>query len=428
MRARFYVVALTAGLAAGLASALALIGCTKTSEKYCGLHPEDAENCGDGSGSPTCDIDGDCAATAATGVCEVGDGVCVQCLPEAGRDIACAGTTPICDGTSCRGCSADTECATNVCVAGGRCAAADEVAYVAVAGSGSDCTQSAPCGELREAERTERTFIKITGDVMVNDKASFLTGDRVIHGDGARLTVIGGTTMIEIGDPGTSLEIRDLEMTTTAGSEKPVINVLRPGATLTLDNVVIHDASGNAVESTVDTLVTIRRSIIARNASTSPALNLENGQYHITNTIIVGNGTGTAAVGAARLAPTGAIAVFSFNTVADNDGAIPSGIRTAVSCEMSTVDNSIVSGGRIGLDCDPSYTLYDVGVAAAPTNMNGSPTFQNETMVTAATYYRLTPASLGVNSADMNATLIDDIDGQPRPVGTSRDMGADEVQ
>src|SRR5688572_16813852 len=91
-----------------LAIALLACACTKTSTKYCGLHPED-ERCGGDGGGTQCAADDDCAGTAATPVCEPAGGVCVQCT-DANR-AACSGTTPACgDDHRCTACTTHDDC------------------------------------------------------------------------------------------------------------------------------------------------------------------------------------------------------------------------------------------------------------------------------------------------------------------------------
>jgi len=77
-----------------------------------------------------------------------------------------------------------------------------------------------------------------------------------------------------------------------------------------------------------------------------------------------------------------------------------------------------------GANCN--YTYSDIGPTAASGgagNINTAPTF-----VDAGTGdYHLEPTSAGVDAADPAATLATDLDGDARPQGAIRDMGADEV-
>jgi hypothetical protein len=71
-------------------------------------------------------------------------------------------------------------------------------------------------------------------------------------------------------------------------------------------------------------------------------------------------------------------------------------------------------------NCNLEFNLSNMGLGGSG-NITASPTFAS------GTDYHLMPTSEGVDEADPNATLMTDFDGDPRPQGTARDMGADEV-
>ncbi|MCA9600606.1 MAG: hypothetical protein KC417_01205, partial [Myxococcales bacterium] len=87
------------------------------------------------TGCTGCTSDADCSG--ATGVCDTGSGVCVQCL--AGKTTACVGASPICS-LAAAVCSA--------CVSDAECQARDSSAPVC-AGSGAcvECTSNAQCND-----------------------------------------------------------------------------------------------------------------------------------------------------------------------------------------------------------------------------------------------------------------------------------------
>jgi hypothetical protein len=104
-----------------------------------------APYCVSGLCGASCTDDSQCpgAAHDATDKFCVG-GECVACR-QGMND--CPVAAPICDMNMCRACSADVDCASNICdLSAGACVAADSVRYASPTGiDANDCSQGTPC-------------------------------------------------------------------------------------------------------------------------------------------------------------------------------------------------------------------------------------------------------------------------------------------
>ncbi|CAN5729269.1 hypothetical protein BH11MYX2_BH11MYX2_28850 [soil metagenome] len=411
---------------------LSLGACTKTSEKYCGLHPEDVEHCSGTDAGHACEVNQDCTAPGLN-VCTMAN-TCAQC--EGTDSDACLGTTPVCDATSnaCRKCAADAECASGVCSDDGSCADESMIAYVAANGTGTTCTKVVPCADLDAAEQTTKPNIHVAGTVTEMATAEFMTGTRTISGAGATVQVMGSAAAIKIGNTGTNLTIRGLTFTSIAGANmhQPMIMITASGPRLELDRVTIHHGQYTALDSQHNAIIIIHRSVFAYNA-VGPALNLVAGQYDVSNSLIVLTGANDSPAGGVVLNPlvTGPMHSFAFNTIADNNSSRLGGRSFGITCSNATINNTIVTGNMV-TNCDGDYVLWNLGDSTAAHTPHGTgvvqaePGFANATDLTSPMFYRLGDASLAIDAADPAATLANDIDGDPRPANGRSDIGADE--
>ncbi len=147
-----------------VSAVVAVVGLAcRSNPDHCLGHPGDnCMNLPDASDAPqSCASDEQCSG--AMPVCDVsGSKTCVQCTPA--EATQCMGMTPVCgSGDSCRGCVAHSECMSDACLPDGSCSTGSDVAYVDPAGSGSACTQAAPCEDVVAALATGRPFVKFTG-------------------------------------------------------------------------------------------------------------------------------------------------------------------------------------------------------------------------------------------------------------------------
>ena len=116
-----------------------------------------------------CGSDADCGGN--TPYCAA-SGACVACVSDA---MCTTESAPVCDGSAntCRGCVADSECASGICLeSNGTCADASSAVFVTVGGSDTGtCSQSAPCAtmtyrartDVRHEERPQATRLRVHG-------------------------------------------------------------------------------------------------------------------------------------------------------------------------------------------------------------------------------------------------------------------------
>jgi hypothetical protein len=153
--------------------------------------------------------------------------------------------------------------------------------------------------------------------------------------------------------------------------------------------------------------------------------------YAITNSIIAGNGSGTATLPGVSFG-VGSSGTFAFNTVAANNVSIAAGIGAGLDCGASAktvfasivADNTAHSSTQMNGNC----TFSKVVGGSAETNPNTSnvePVFVN------ASNFRLTDVTanhtccLDKISTDPNDDH--DIDGTHRPAHGAWDIGAFEL-
>jgi hypothetical protein len=391
--------------------------------------------------SPVCDVggaytcgacegDGDCDGFATTPRCETDSGACVECL-DAATDCLAA-DAPICGAdNTCRGCANDSECASEVCdEATGACFAESAVIYVATNGIGSGtCTQAAPCNTitLGVGQVTgSRSTIKVRAgsyseQVTIDDRALTLVGtgaDLSAGAAGPLLTVLGASTVT----------IEDLRLHDALGAPAgDGVRCALGGADapiLTLRGVRIDTNGRRGIDSS-DCVLTVEASTIDRN--TGGGVIVSGGTYALTNNMITRNGAPAGTVGGVQLANITTVGRFDFNTLADN--VTTAGFAAGVRCDSGppqTLSSCIVVGLAAdqvsATNCSFAYTLSNEAIAGTG-NLTMAPMFVDS----ANGNFHLMSTSPARDAADPAATLATDIDGEARPEGAVRDMGADEV-
>jgi hypothetical protein len=373
-----------------------------------------------------CDDAGDCTRFAGRTMCHPTSGACVECT---GPADCTAATEPVCgvDGT-CRGCASDGECTSGVCdEGGGMCVAEDDIIYIATTGSGAVCTRTTPCATFTVGTAlispTRRFMVVAAGDYQ----------EDVIL-DAKNVTIIGPGAALEpntIGPPAllvlnaSNVRLEGLRLYNGAGGTSgDGIRCSAPvsgNPAITLAGVTIDTNTGFGVDAT-DCAVTITASTISGN--TGGGLSISNGSFDITNTFITGNGANTS-VGGVRLMDNTTASVFAFNTVADNvaaGGVAKSLICSAVSPQR--IENNIFTSTDslqvTETNCDLEYNLSNVSLGGS-TNVQATPMFIG------GGNFHLMATSEGIDDADPNAAIAVDFDGNARPQGARRDIGADEV-
>jgi hypothetical protein len=414
---------------APLASAL-LAGCVRVKDPYyCpGRNPND--NCDEPPEPLGCTSNDQCADP--TAVCDGGGSLtCVQCTPD--QASACTGATPACgDDRTCRACRAHAECtASETCLPDGSCADPVQVAYVAPTGTdNASCTKSTPCTKVAKALATTRPYVKLAGST---DEGGTLTIDNrnvtLLAEPDAKLVRTSNGLHVEV-KGSSQVEIYDLEISGASGAQGVGISMPTGNtAKLTLKRVKLANNTGGGISATAGTLI-VDQSTISDN--TGGGISVSNAQFDNTNSNIVKNGSPSAGYGGVSLSQSNTgMRRFEFNTIAQNQAT--SGISSGVLClaigTPLTFSNSIVYANGTGPQVEGnncSWTYSDIGpdMVTGMGNINAPPMFvspmQND--------FHLQPGSPARDAADPAATLLLDIDGDARPQGLARDIGADELK
>ncbi len=410
---------------------LALLGGLAASLLGCSLHRDDPYYCPDRPNSfCACRADSDCPSGKP--VCETtASNTCVECT--AARSQACVGVRPVCGADlACRGCASHAECPSDTCLPDGACAAEAEVAYVAELGTDNDlCTRAAPCTRASKALATLRPYLRWTGtsaDALVVGGARKVT---VLGSSGARLrTGRAGAPLVLVRDTGTAFAAYDLTIS-DAPNDAAGYGVLVPPAagtpSVTLVRVTLSNNPAGGLSSAAAT-VRIDRSTVAANLG--GGLALAGGSVDLTNNFIYRNGNqDNSSFGGVALVGVAATSRLELNTIVDNRAATGAGGVVCSVAGLAAPSNLIARNSLAG--STTAATAQTSGPCTYPTSL-----VQNDLTGLALEHpdppapfrYALTAGSAAIDRATTPSTVEFDFDGDPRPLGAARDVGADELR
>lgn len=405
-------------------------------------------------GPKLCTGDPDCIAP--TGVCDPGAKLCVQCT--AGEPGACKGLTPVCATDDvCRGCQSDDECiASQVCDApSGSCVDEATVWYVSPTGTGNTCTHVQPCGQLTMAiglvVPTKNTIKVLPGNY--TEKVTITNKAVTIHGEGADLTEMSGSEILHV-EGSADVSLLGLRIHGGKGIAGDGILCIHAGAnnpTLRLQHVAIDTNGGAGLDATncvlvvaqstlssnagggisaTGTTMTVSQSTVNENAGGGISVSGIGAEFDITNTFVFRNGDvsastfgglnlGIALAGSNRLA---------FNTIVDNEANINSG---GIICNAGTfmAPNNIIARNTLAGDAT-APTAQTSGACTYPTSkiqndVSGLAFQQSEAPVFS---YKLSAGSSAIDQATTAVPIDVDNEGDHRPQGLQKDIGADEFK
>lgn len=418
-----------------LATLLAATGCKETEPNYCEDVPV-TNNCMD-----KIDADSSCSSSAqcsgATPVCDVtGTKSCVQCTTA--DAAACSGATPVCAASNtCERCTMHAQCTSNVCLPDGSCSDGANVAYVAATGSGAACTKAMPCNTLAAAVATNKPLVKIAAGLVKDASKTTIDGKAVtiLADQGAKLDRDGDGPILEITSANADVKIFDLEVTGASGVSGADGIVVTPNGgapKLTLTRVKVTANQGTGVTSSGGAL-TIAQSTVSTNQGGGISVTGTGTTFDITNNFIYRNGdpdNGTFGGVNLGIATAGSNR-FEFNTVVDNRASAGPTRVGGVLCDIAafTAANNIVARNTVGGSATVA-NAQTLGNCTYPT----SKVQQDMAGLALASpdvtpySYKLTANSSAQDQATTSSTITVDNDGDSRPQGPQKDIGADELK
>ncbi|MCX5748122.1 MAG: right-handed parallel beta-helix repeat-containing protein [Proteobacteria bacterium] len=363
------------------------------------------------------------------------DGACVACR----TNDECTASDPICRSGTCSTCIDNAECASGVCKADGVCADTTEVAYVSTTGSTvSECTVTSPCSTLVRAfaVAASRRFVVVDSGTYSSSVALVPTGPKSVIGRGATRPALRRAPngpIFELKGESTELSLDYLDIgeavtapSQIAGSGVRCSNPTTP-VTIRGRNLVVHDNAYGGIETrkcalvletseiygngfgivTTDSNASVDRSNVHDNGK---GLGLDNGTFSVTNSFITHNTSHGI-----DLYSINADNHVDFNTIVDNNNGIVCSLSVAASFTNNIVARNAIQLGGSG--CSLPGSVIDVGVA----------TLHFKSPDVAPFDYHLTAGSLAIDIAALS-TMDHDFDGEARPQGAGRDVGADELK
>ena len=399
-----------------------------------------------------CTSSAECAAP--TAVCDVGGtATCVACT--AGEASACTGTTPVCGAdNACGGCTSHAACAaSDVCLPTGACADAATVAYVAPGGSGTTCTQAAPCNKLGAALMTDRPYVKMTGTI--NDQVTLTNQTVTVLADpGAVLTDTTTGILMKV-DGASQVSIYDLTIQEALGGTNAGLS-LQPGnmATVRLERVAVSGHAGAGITASGGTLtvtgstvsgnqgvgitasggtLTVTGSTVSGNQGGGLDVTGVGTSFEITNNVISYNGvaTGPAAttLGGGLVAPNTPGSRFAWNTVAfnRNSGALSRGGVTCLGAMVQAPGNIVYGNTEATTTSDATQTGGSCGFGNTLALGSSANNLGFKSPLTSPFDFHLTATTPTTVLNAGGACTGDDLDGDTRPQGGACDLGADEL-
>lgn len=457
------------------------VACTNANPNFpvcaAGSCVECAESADCGAGRPICENFQcvTCTEAADAAACEAKDSdvtMCADAGANAGRCVQCESSAdcldplrPTCasDGM-CVGCIEHGDCSSGVCNReSGECVAASLIVY-----ADSTMGKAPPCGDapgnsaclaLHEAvavtdQMSGRTWVKMAPGTYQSDNADRVilsggslqlvgsdSGETAIDGDGANPAITVGEDSSLLVDTVTVKNGEDgINCTVVTGTSS--VAVVRSIITdndaegfkinnckLTIAESTIHTNVGLGVSITDGDLDLTRSEIYGNDGG---GVKVADSPFQIENNVVYLNGTpggSGSAVGGINITNSGkSPEMLSFNTIVSNQAA--TGFAQGVNCQIIPaveVSSNIVflkfSGDPLLTgNCTWTYSAIEGG-ATGTGNISDDPVFVNA----ASNNYHLQPTSPCQGAADPNATLNVDFDGDARPLGTGRDIGADEI-
>jgi len=290
-------------------------------KNFASLDPSEAQECCD-SFPGQCESGGMCASSTdcvsfETPYCREETRACVQCLESA----HCTEVKPVCDEqtNTCVECQTHGDCASELCLDSGSCAAADDVIYVSDSTSATanpECSQTMPCQNLVQALAVAplREYIKVSGAITTTALTTF---------DAVTVDVYGAPGVS--GAPGTTI---------TRNMNGVVLEMKRAAKVNLFDLEINGGPMGDAVElkDNPDTMVSMKQ--VKVRASNGNGILITDGKLTLIDSEVYNSSLAGVSMVKGALVMKGA-------RVVDND-------QDGVKAAMGTIDiqKSLIAGNR----------------------------------------------------------------------------------
>jgi len=419
--------------------------CGKVDNNGPGDGPGPGDDAGGDSGGGPCTANDQCAAP--TPVCDTAGGTCVECVQ---NDQCAAGET--CDASShtCRACSVDADCASDVCdTETGTCLDEATVLYTAPNGPDSGtCTKGTPCSLVQANALADLTRLNVklapgaysAHIILTNKTLVFFGTGATINGqgtnatfevdDGAHLRIVGATVAAATGNATIRCEgaagathILELFRATIVNNSSTLLG--NPCAMTVKQSVIRNTGTAFHLVLVPPTVATFDRTHFI-GAGGGGLAAFAGCDVHITNSLFtkVGN-----AGSSDRGTFAGGNFTVDFSTIVDSIVQCGSTGGGALKLTNSVVRNTIAGQGDAlqGINECGSAKFNVVFPSAAPlgsTNLIADPQLKN----IAAEDYHLLVTSPALDHGDPASTVGVDFDGTARPQGAGRDSGALEFK
>jgi len=328
-------------------------------------------------------------------------------------------------GGSCGKCTTHGDCESAACLPDGTCGSDTNVAYVAPNGTNNVmCTKTVPC-TVSAALATSRLYVKFTG--IKNEQVSVSSKDVTFLADsGAKLTDTNPGTLLKV-DGTSHLTIYDLEIAGAMGANNWGIS-LQAGntAVVTLTRVKVTGNRGGGIVALGGTL-TVTQSTISSNQGGGISIGGVGATFSLINNFITGNGDEMGADGTIFGGLFLGITVagtnrLEFNTIVDNKAVINSG---GIVCNVATFmgPNNIIAHNS--LDQNTTATnAQTLGACMYPS----SKVLNDASELRLSGSFKLMLGSTAIDQATTPSDVIVDFEGDARPSGSNKDIGADEYK
>jgi hypothetical protein len=315
-------------------------------------------------------------------------------------------------------CADDAACPGTACLPAGTCADPDTVLHASPTGTGTACTSAAKCllataiGEAMPGR-----------NIIVLDPATYNGAVAIDHD----VQIVGRHATLAAATAGAAVTV-----TNNATAELDFVSITGAtsgaGISCTSGTLRAHAVSiaGNQQGIVSACTLTLERSTV--NTNSDGALEITAGTIDVHDNFIVNNGNSMLMRVANVSIASGVAGSFAFNTVAYNNAKKTT--NPGVDCNAAAVNvdgNLITDNLQKGVfDVDPQVAgACDFARSYTAAGAGGNDV--HWVNVTTSDFHLTSASTLVLDTQIVACNARDDVDGEPRPLGSGCDFGADEL-